>query len=211
MDRGMSSDHFAAMGETRRPWLDLEALKAKFLARSGKEHPDRVHQAGDAERAGATDRFAELNAAYRCLREPRDRLAHLIELETGTRPRDVQRIPPGTMDLFAEVGQMCQSVDAFLAERDRVTSPIVRVSWLQRSADWADQVQQLERRIVGRRAQLWAELEAMNGAWDSAPPVGDSGRSKVLSLERLEQVYRALGYAHRWIEQLEERRIRLSL
>ncbi|HNQ90017.1 MAG TPA: hypothetical protein PKM73_15475 [Verrucomicrobiota bacterium] len=207
----MKPDHFAVMGEPRRPWLDPEVLKARFLARSGEEHPDRVHRAGDAERAVATERFAALNAAYQCLREPRDRLAHLIELEAGAPPRDVQRITPGTVELFAEVGELCRSVDAFLAERDRVTSPILRVGWLQRSADWTERVQALRGRILGIRAGLWAELEAMNGAWESAPPPGDAGRRSALPLERLEEVYRALGYARRWIEQLEERGVRLAV
>jgi hypothetical protein len=42
-----------------------------------------------------------------------ERLLHLLELELGSRPRDVQRIPSGTMDLFVEVGQVCHEVDRF--------------------------------------------------------------------------------------------------
>jgi TPR repeat protein len=36
---------FALLSEPRRPWLDAEPLKQRFLARSNEVHPDRVHSA----------------------------------------------------------------------------------------------------------------------------------------------------------------------
>ena len=42
------TDHFATLGEPRRPWLDAEALKEKFHRLSGTVHPDRVHGADEA-------------------------------------------------------------------------------------------------------------------------------------------------------------------
>jgi curved DNA-binding protein CbpA len=204
-------DHFSMLGEARRPWLDPEALKARFLALSGKEHPDRLGEAGEAERVAATERFAALNAAFTCLREPRDRLAHLLELETGVRPRDVQRMPPGTMELFAEVGQTCQGVDAFLSGRDRVASPILRVSWMREAFVWTERVQDLRQRVLGRRQQLLDELQGMNRAWSAAPREGDPRRAAALPLERLEQVYRVIGYTNRWLQQLEERSTQLAV
>src|SRR5688500_7123106 len=111
------TDYFALLKEPRHPWLDPDALKQKFLPLSAEVHPDRVHNAVGAERDTANRTYAELNAAYNVLREPRDRLIHLLELELGQKPRDIQKIPPGTMDLFVEVGQTCRDADAFLAER----------------------------------------------------------------------------------------------
>src|SRR5260221_13341315 len=110
----MMKDYFALLTEPRRPWLDLEQLKAEFLALSAEAHPDRVHQASDAEKGSANQRFAELNAAYNCLREAKSRLQHLLELELGSRPKEVQEIAPETMDLFMEVGQLCREVDRFI-------------------------------------------------------------------------------------------------
>jgi len=203
-------DAFALLNEPRRPWLDPEALKQKFLPLSAEAHPDRVHAGSEDEKRHATTRYAELNAAYTALRETRDRLLHLLELESGAKPKDVQRIPPGTMDLFVEVGQLCRDVDAFLAQRGNVTSPLLKVQMFERGMEWTDKLQALQQRINAKRDELAAELQQMNAVWDAAPPVGSPDRAAVLPLERLEQVYRVFSYIARWTEQIQERVVQLA-
>ena len=83
------ADYFALLDEPRRPWLDPEILKDKFHALAATVHPDRVHRASEPEKQEANQRYAELNAAYRCLREPTKRLRHLLELERGKKIEDV--------------------------------------------------------------------------------------------------------------------------
>jgi DnaJ-domain-containing protein 1 len=203
-------DAFALLDQPRQPWIDTDALKEHFLALSAAAHPDRVHAGSEAEKQAATARYAALNSAYSTLREPRDRLLHLLELETGGRPKDVQRIPPGTMDLFVEVGQLCRDVDAFLVERGKATSPLIKVQMFERGMDWTDKLQDLQARINARRDELTAELRGMNAAWESAPAIGSSERAAALPLERLEQVYRVFSYIARWSEQIQERLVQLA-
>ena len=74
-------DYFALLRTPRRPWLDADSIKQTFFTLSAELHPDRVHTADAAEKHTANERSAELNAAYQCLREPRERLRHLLELE----------------------------------------------------------------------------------------------------------------------------------
>jgi DnaJ-domain-containing protein 1 len=204
------TDAFALLDEPRRPWLDTEELKQRFRQLSNDVHPDRVHSAGEEEKQRATQRYAELNAAYHTLREPRDRLMHLLELELGAKPKDVQRIPPGTMELFVEVGQLCRDVDAFLAERGNVTSPLLKVQMFERGMDWTDKLQALQQRINGKRDELTAELQQMNASWETAPPIGSPERAAALPLERLEQIYRVFSYVARWSEQMNERIVQLA-
>ena len=204
------TDAFALLDEPRRPWLDAEALKQKVLPLSSAVHPDRFHSAAESERQRATARYAELNAAYNILREPKERLLHLIELEAGAKPNDVQRIPPGTMDLFVEVGQLCRDVDSFIVERARVTSPLLKVQMFERGMEWTDKLQALQQRINAKRDELSAELQQMNPVWDSAPAVGSPQRVAALPLERLEQIYRVLSYVARWAEQIQERNVQLA-
>lgn len=205
------TDAFALLAEPRRPWLDADALKARFLPLATALHPDRVHGASEAEKLAANERYAELNAAFNTLREPRDRLLHPLELEAGARPRDIQRIPPGTMDLFVEIGQACRDADAFLAKKTGATSPMLRLRLMQEGLTWTDQLQTLQGRVNARRDEFIAELRALNATWDAAPPVGSPARAAALPLERLEQIYRAMSYVARWTEQLQERLVQLAM
>lgn len=204
------TDYFSLLGEPRRPWLDAETLKAKFLERSATAHPDRFHGASEAERDVAGQRYAEYNAAYQCLREPRWRLLHLLELELGAKPKDIQRLPPGTMDLFVEVGQVCRDVDGFLERRRTVTSPMLQVRLFAQGMEWTEKLQALQAKVSARVAQLDEELRGMNPSWDGATTSDGETRRSALPLSRLEEVYRILSYAARWTEQLQERVVQLS-
>lgn len=206
------SDPFEPLGERPRPWLDVEALKERFGRLSKDLHPDRFHAAGEGERAEASRRYADLNTAFQVLRDPRQRLLHLIERETGQRPRDIQRIPPGTMDLFVEVGQTCRDVDEFLARRGAVTSPMLKVKLFREGMEWVERLKALSGRVRQREEALGGELRGMNAAWETAEAEGLSGeaRRERLRLGRLEEVYRVLSYVSRWTEQIEERLVRLA-
>ena len=204
------TDYFSLLGEPKRPWLDPAALRDRFLALSTPVHPDRLHGATEEAKKEASHRYAELNAAYQCLKEPKDRLLHLFELETGEKTKDIQRIPPGTMDFFAQVGQMCRDVDAFLIEKEKASSPMVKVQLFEKGMDWSDRLNELQAELNARQAELATELEGMNPLWEAAPVSGPD-RQKFLPLERLEQIYRTFSYISRWTSQLQERAVQLAI
>jgi DnaJ-domain-containing protein 1 len=192
------TDHFALLNEPRRPWLDAELLKARFFELSAELHPDRVHGAAEEERQRVNQRFLELNSAYNCLREPKSRLRHLLELESGAKPKEVQEIPADTMELFLETGQLCRQVDAFLAERAQVTSPLLKVKLFERAQEWTEQLNGAQQTINGKLARLDAELKEMNSAAGPLP------------WQRLERAYRDFSYLGRWAAQIQERVAQLS-
>ena len=206
-----TADSFALLDEERLPWLDIEELKDRFITLSSEVHPDRTHTACEEQKTAANQRYAELNAAYNCLREPKERLLHLLELELGERPKDVQRIPPGTMDLFVEVGQTCRDADAFLGERAKAESPLKKVALFEQGMEWIDKLNALQQRINGKRDELEVELKNLNPVWQAAPGFGAPGRREALPLERLEQLYRVFSYIARWTEQIQERVVQLSI
>ena len=203
-------DYFALLNEPRRPWLDEELLKAKFLELSSEVHPDRIHGAPEEEKQRANQRFADLNSAYHCLREPKTRLQHLLELESGTRPKEIQQIPPETMDLFLEIAQLCRDVDGFLSQRAGVTSPVLKVEMFERSQEWTDKLTAVQRRLNAEREALAAELKQMNPAWEEATASGEA-RSRSLPLGQLQKVGSQLGYLTRWAAQIQERVVQLAL
>lgn len=185
------TDYFAVLDEPRRPWLDPEALKAKFLSLSAAVHPDRVHGRPEPERKEAQRRYTELNAAYQCLRDTKLRLQHLLELERGGKLQDVQEIPPETMDLFFRVGKVCRETDLFLTEKRRVTSPLLKVGMFERGQQWHARVDEL---ALDLRQRMDALEDALKG---TDPP--------------LEAIYRLVSYYGRWLAQLQERKVQLTL
>jgi curved DNA-binding protein CbpA len=197
------TDHFALLNEPRRPWLDSDLLKDKFLALSGTVHPDRVHNLGATERAAAQERYTELNAAYNCLREPKDRLRHLLELELGALPKDIQRIPSDLMNLSMEVGGACREADALLTEKAKVTSPLLQVTCFERSQNFIEKLQTLRQRVNSLNERLIEELKQIDAAW-----LPEEKRAALF--QRLEELYRLLSYFARWTAQIQERVVRLS-
>ena len=203
-------DCFALLGEPRRPWLNPELLKARFLELSARFHPDKIQAANDAEKAAASRRYAELNAAFQKLLEPKDRLRHLFELESGAPLTDVRNIPPGAMELLVEIGQTCRETDQFLTARSNAASPLLKAQMFATGLAFVDRLTALGRRLETRREELLAELKTMNAAWDAAPASGAAGRAAALPLGRLEEACRAFSYLARWTGQIQERLAQLS-
>jgi DnaJ-domain-containing protein 1 len=201
------SDYFALLNEPRRPWLEPEVLGQKFLALSSAVHPDRVHALGEAERAAAQARYVELNAACQCLREPKDRLRHLLELEQGSPTEEVQRIPTELMDWSLQVGRLCREADGLLAEKARTTSPLLKVQCFERGQALTENLQALQRRINDRHDRLIQDLRAVDADWDSAR-AGSVERAGLL--RRLEDLYRLFSFFGRWQGQIRERIVQIS-
>jgi DnaJ-domain-containing protein 1 len=196
-------DYFALLDEPRRPWLDAETLKQKFFSLSAQVHPDRVHQLGATERSAADQRYKELNAAYQCLREPRDRLRHLLELESGARPQDLQEIPSELADICMEVGRLCRDADHLLAEMAQVTSALLRVQRFAAGQQLVQQLVTLQRKISERQELAVARTGDLNQAWNDP-------NARTRTLVELENLYRLLGFYLRWSTQVRERITRLA-
>jgi len=199
-------DYFAWFNEPRRPWLEPEALKAKFLTLAAEAHPDKQHGANEAEHNAANRHYAELNTAYHCLAEPKSRLRHLLELELGAKPEDVQQIPAALGDLFAEVATVCRRADAFLSEKGKTTSLLLRVGFFERAQEWVEKLNDLQKKLNAFRERLMRELKSLDEKWVTADP---SSRGEVLP--GLEELYRLFGYFNRWNGQIQERIVQLTL
>jgi len=192
------TDYFALLDEPRQPWLDEETLKAKFFALSTSVHPDRVHAFPESERKTAHDHYTQLNAAYNCLREPKERLRHLLELEVGRKPATVQQVPAELVELFFEIGQATRAADEFLKRKASITSPLLLVELFDEGQTISDGLTGLRDNLTARENQLRNELQTLNEDWQQR-------------LGRLEQIQQTLSYLHRWRAQLQERILQLAL
>ena len=195
----MSTNPFALFDLEPGPALDGAALKERFVRATSELHPDKYAQAPEAERLAGEARYAELNRAYQTLIDPRQRLLSLYELTKGEKPRDVQRIPPGTMDLFIEVGQTCQHLDQFLERKRTSGGALERAALMSEELTLQDALATLVGKLETLGATLESDLAALDVRW--------LGGEK--DLNALETIYRKYSYLARWRQQLEERQIAL--
>jgi curved DNA-binding protein CbpA len=204
--RVTAPDYFALLDEPRRPWLDPDLLKQKFLVLSATAHPDKIHTASESEKSIAAKKFAELNTAYNCLTTPKTRLLHLLELERGAKPKDVQQIPDGLADLFAEVAMVCRQADGFLAEKAKAVSPLLQVQFFERAQEWIEKLNAVQLKLRDLSERLFAELKLLDAKWVAGDPRARGGL-----LDELEKLYRLFSYFNRWGGQIQERIVQLSL
>lgn len=195
----MNSNPFAFFNLEPGPAIDLGALKERFARATSEWHPDKFAQAPEAERTAAETRYAELNRAYQTLIDPRQRLLDLYESTMGEKPRDVQRIPPGTMDLFIEVGQTCQNLDQFLERKRGAGGALERAALMSEELTLQDTLATLRGKLEQLGATLENDLATLDARW----------RTGEKDLHALEMIYRKYSYLARWQQQLEEREIAL--
>lgn len=199
------TDYFALLNEARRPWLDTDALKQKFLSLSAAIHPDKIHSASETDKQAASKKFAELNAAHNCLALPKSRLLHLLELERGAKPGDIEQIPPALAGLFAQVAAVCRDADRFLAEKAKTVSPLLQVQLFERGQGWIEQLNELQKKFGGFHDELLAKLKWLDTQWTA------DGSNHAALLNDVESLYRLFSYFNRWNTQIQERIVHLSV
>jgi curved DNA-binding protein CbpA len=97
------TDYFALLDQPRRPWIDLEELGEKYHALARATHPDQS--------AAPAHNFAEVNKAYRVLRDPKLRLEHLLALDGHPTSSATSEIPNDLAELFMQIAPAMKSRD----------------------------------------------------------------------------------------------------
>jgi curved DNA-binding protein CbpA len=194
------ADYFLLLNEPRRPWIDPVELKQKFHSLSVIHHPDR--SSSDSPEASVD--YSDLNAAYNCLRDTPQRLAHLIELETGEKPPSVQSIPGELMDWAFEAGALLRETDQFLAEKARNSSPMVAVQLFEKGMQFTDRLAAMQARIQQGLRPLDDRLREMNAVWPVRPS-DDLNRASQLPIVELAEIYQRCAFLNRWGRQIQER------
>jgi molecular chaperone HscB len=102
---GRHGDYFSFFGVPRRLVLDAQELERRFRELSRQFHPDFFYNATPAERLASLERSSYLNDAYRTLKSPVARVAHLLAVEGLPSPRSedgTATVPPALLeDVFA--------------------------------------------------------------------------------------------------------------
>lgn len=201
------TDHFKRLGLTPRPWLELAVVDEVYLAASSNTHPDLVHGESGDQRKAAEEASATLNQAYTCLRSPRLRLRHFLELERGAPVTDLHEIPDDLMALFMDVGKQVGSMDAAIRALEGVSSPLLKVAQFQKAQAAQETAEACRDQLQERQGELLAQLRHADEVWETSSRAGTTQRED--HLRALESTFRLLTFYERWIDQLQARSLKL--
>ncbi|MCL6482038.1 MAG: Fe-S protein assembly co-chaperone HscB [Firmicutes bacterium] len=186
------TDYFAFFDLPRRLGLDERALEASYHELSWRLHPDRFAQASEAERRLSLDRSAQLNDAFRTLRDPVRRVEYLLWLAGRRREGEArQQAPP---ELLEEVFALNETLEELRQARHAGGEAAAEAS-LRRQLE-AEQ-QKLETLL----AAVDAELAEAAAAWDRAL---DSGAAAEPLLDRLNEILNRRSYLRNLVENIRQ-------
>jgi DnaJ-domain-containing protein 1 len=177
---------FALLEESPRPWLDPEALKAKYHELTSRQHPDV---------AGASADFADINRAYQTLADPAARLRHLLDLETpGTLSR-TQPVPEEIAAFFTPVAAACESFDAFQKKLGASTSPLAKALLSTEQYQLQETLEQIISTLQQQQETLLLRLGEADALWQE---------DRAAALQLLPALWQSLGYTAKWLATLRE-------
>ena len=188
-------DYFSLLQQPRRPWLNAEQLKEKYIQITIAMHPDRP--APPASGKNSAPDFAYINEAFRVLVDPKARLQHLLKLEGIAANSDA--VPETLGDVFLETGTLVQEIDLLISRTTANTlSKALRQPEIleakKLAADMLDKLQGIYQRALD-------DLKKLDQLWSSTHQIAPE----------LSAVSAKLAYLTRWIAQLEERQFQLSI
>jgi hypothetical protein len=187
------TDCFSLLQQPRRPWLNAERLKEKYVQLTISMHPDRQRPQPENP---APD-FANINNAFRVLVDPKTRLQHLLKLEGIDTSADT--VPETLASAFLETGTLIQEIDLLLSRTtaNNLSKALRHPEILEMRKLAADRLDKLQAMYQG----ALEELQKLDQLWASTHEIAPE----------LCALSSKLAYLTRWIAQLEERQFQLSL
>jgi curved DNA-binding protein CbpA len=186
------TDFFALLEESPRPWLDPEALKAKYHQLATRHHPDV---------AGASADFAEINRAYQTLTDPAARLRHLLDLESPCAISRAQPVPEDIAAFFTPVAETRQVIDSFLKKHAASTSPLTKALLSPEQYQVQELLEQMISTLQEKQDALLSQVREADALWLTDRPA---------ALGLLLTLWQSLGYTAKWLATLRESLFRMA-
>jgi len=180
-------DPFAILGLPARPWLDAAALQSAFHRLGALHHPDSP--------GGATAAFAAVNSAWQALRDPAQRLRHLLEIHGHTPTAGAAAIPPALADTFMGLAALRTALDRFLARHTAASGALAQALLASERTDLTRRLREALAHLEASRAQSHDTLRALDAAWDARDAT---------TLAHLATLQQSLAFQGKWSDQLRE-------
>ena len=161
--------------------IDLEKLSEHHKKLAAQHHPDHPESLGD------DTQYKLINTAYKALKSPANRLAHLMKI-TDT-PYDKRgTVSNHLLDLFMSTAQLLQDTDSFLRKKSSTASTLA-LALLEAES------QQIQEQL-GKQIET-IDTEQINSLKQAAESAAND-----LSFEH---AARDLAFLEKWQAQLKER------
>jgi curved DNA-binding protein CbpA len=190
------TDYFALLDEPRQPWIQPDELKQKYHRLTLAAHPDTQAE------PTPSDAFAELSKGYWTLSDPTQRLLHLLTLEGHAPATNAETVPDDLADLFLNVGLLNQQIDLLARKLAEATSNLGKSMLTRELVEVQTRVKSNLDQLRGLYDDQLDRLKDLNETWTL-------GRTDALS--QVAEIYGRITYLSRWIDQLEEKRVQLSV
>jgi hypothetical protein len=196
------TDYFAFFGFPRRPLIDEELLKERFTRLSQSIHPDKGWAAADRVRGAEQETgydFALATAGFKTLSQPESRIAHLLELEfSGCKSEHSGK---ELSDWFQRIAVILPPIDQALNNIRQETSPFLRAVKISAAQPEIAQLDSIYDGLAIVEKGLLDQITHLDPLW----PERRAETKKALA-----QVAADLTFVHKWLSQVNERRLRFS-
>jgi hypothetical protein len=196
------TDYFAFFDFPRRPLIDEVLLKERFTRLSRSIHPDKspeaIERAPDGDKDFRHD-FAVAVAGFKILSQPESRIAHLLELEFGSRKCDYSG--KELSDWFQRIATILPPIDQTLNNIRQETSPFLRAVKISTAQPQIEQLDSICDGLATVETGLLDQIAELDALW----PDHHAETKKALA-----QVAADLTFVHKWLSQVNERRLRFS-
>jgi molecular chaperone HscB len=185
-------DHFSLFGLPRKLWIEMSTLEKRFLELSWKLHPDKFVNASAEEQELSLKRSAELNDAYRVLREPVARVEYLLGLE-GMRKEGEQKqqAPP---ELLEEVFELNESLDE-LREAKASGGNL---------ASLKSRLESAQKNFQEKLGEVDAQLQKKARQWDAAIDASSSDTDRKAIMVRLNELLNRRSYIRNLVTNVQK-------
>lgn len=201
---GNDVDFYEMFGLAPRPYVDADQLKRTFLMLSQKLHPDRNVNVADVTPEQVMAVSAQLNRGYNALTNLKERLRYLVGRETNTEPMEAKQVPAEMMELFFEVHDLMQEVDAYLKNRKPAASRLQAALEMNNDdkKDLLARVEHLRARGAANIKAVEDEVRQLDARWDT------EDREPILA--RLSALADVLAYLGRLKTSLDQKELALK-
>ncbi len=174
-------DYFTCFKLPRLLNIDEEELERTYYELSRTFHPDFYSTKDESEKTISLGNSAFLNAAYRTLKDPIQRVEYLVRLEAGA-VKDIRSNPPA--DLFEEILELQEDMESFRSRSSEENS--------SERAELRQKLQTAREHLETRQAELEETLREKYQEWDQLqqthPGSGEARDEKNAVLRKMQEI-----------------------